>query len=154
MSNVKMRLALILLLLLLVGCAPVVEYVETPVYIEVERVVEVEKVVEVETVIEVETPIELRDFESLAELREWLGEGRFILFGDTDCDDYALYLQKTGLGDGYLINFEAILPDEYNGLFEKMEISQLHAINLVIIDNAVYYIEPQTREIVLRGYLD
>ncbi|KKN11735.1 hypothetical protein LCGC14_1023630 [marine sediment metagenome] len=139
---------------LLVGCAPVVEYVETPVYIEkiVEVVVEVEKIVEIEKIAEV--PIELRDFESLEELREWVGEGRFFLFGDTDCDDYALYLQKKGMKDGYLINFEAILPDEYNGLFEKMEIDELHAINLVIIDNAVYYIEPQTREIVLRGYLD
>jgi len=58
---------------LLAGCAPVVEYVETPVYIEVEKIVEIERIVEV--------PIELRDFESLEELRGWLGEGRLILFG-------------------------------------------------------------------------
>ena len=145
------RIGLIILpALLFAGCAPQIEYVEKPIYIE--RIVEIEVEVPIEVLIEV--PIELRDFGSAEELREWLGEGRLFLFGDTDCDDYALYLQKKGLKDGYLINFETILPDEYNKLFEKMEIKELHAINLVIIDNAVYYIEPQTREIVLRGYLD
>ncbi len=135
-------------------------YADKPIYIEqiVERVVEVEKIVEVERVVEItiEVPMELKSFGNVTALREWLGEeGRFVLLGkNKDCDDYALWLQNKGLKDGYLISIEAIFPDEYNKLFTRMEINEPHLMNSVIIGNEYWYIEPQTREIILSGYLD
>ena len=139
------------LLLLWIICSPNIEIVT--------EYAEVEKVVEREVEVIVEVPIELRDFESVEELREWLGEEcHFIIFGAKDkvydCDNHSLWLQKKGLKDGYLVNYEAIMPDEYNKYFKNMEIDGLHAINSVIIGNDFYYIEPQTREIVWRGSLD
>lgn len=156
------------LFLLLTGCSPdietITEYVEVekPVtkYVIVEKPIYIERIVEVETIKEVEiiveVPIELRDFESVEELREWLTkECTFTLSGkDIDCDNYALELQQRGLKDGYLLNFEAILPDEYNKLFKKLKIDGLHAMNSAIIGNTFYYIEPQTREIAWGGFLD
>lgn len=108
-----------------------------------------------EVLVPVEAPIELRNFESLEELRTWLGEERhFVLFGDLKCDGYALWLQKKALEDGYLMSFEAINPTEYNRLFQRMRIDELHAIDSVIIGKEFYYIEPQTMEIALGGYLN
>lgn len=159
----KVLLALILLLSVS-GCST--EYIERTVYVDkpvyTERIVEkeviVERVVEKIIVVEkiVEVPAELKSFGNVTALREWLGEeGRFVLLGkDKDCDDYALWLQDKGLKDGYLISIEAIFPDEYNKIFKRMEIDTPHLMNSVIIGNEYWYIEPQTREIILSGYLD
>jgi len=176
----KMTLLLKALLLLLVGISgfigynfprePKVEYLETikevPVEVIIERVVHepyfviqnvpvyVDRVKEVEKI--VKTFVKLREFENIKELKEWLGGGPVLLIGENiDCDDYALYLQKRGMADGYFVSFEAITWQENNRLFkDKARPGEFHALNSVIIGNKFYYIEPQTNEVVLGAYLD
>lgn len=109
-------------------------------------------------------PPELRNFNSLEELRQWLAavdaNTTTVYFQSpdavVDCDDYALDLQRRALDDGYIISFEVISQSEYTALFQsELPSSQsLHAINLAIIGNSAYYIEPQTNEIVFVAYLD
>ena len=73
-----------------------------------------------------------------------------------DCDDYARRLQDRALQEGYIISFEVIRHTEYNSLFSKKKLptGAIHAINSVIIGNDVYYIEPQTKEIVFVANID
>ena len=128
-----------------------VQYIEKP-------VTEVEYIERVESV-----PVELGNFRDLEELEQWLKDRRsvatvWLQSPDTiiDCDDYALELQNGALGDGYIISFEIIGQSEYNRLFTTpLPPSQsLHAINLAIIGNGAYYIEPQTDEVVFAAHLD
>jgi hypothetical protein len=128
-----------------------VQYLEKP-------VTEVKYVERVESV-----PVELHNFSDLKELKQWLKDKSNVMTvwfqsPDTiiDCDDYALALQNKALVDGYIISFEIIGESEYNELFTTpLPPSQsLHAINLAIIGNSAYYIEPQTDEIVFAAYLD
>ena len=107
--------------------------------------------------------IELRDFTNLEELNQWLEEINQVTSirfegKDTviDCDDFAIELQKKALADGFILSFEIISGSEYNELFSTQLPARqsLHAINLSIIGNDVYYIEPQTGEIVHAAYLD
>ena len=128
-----------------------IEYVEKPVT-EVKYVERVKRV-----------PVELRNFSNLEELKQWLKDRKNVTtvrFQSTDtivdCDDYALELQHKALADGYLISLEIIGPSEYNGIFKNSELppNTLHAINLAIIGNSAYYIEPQTDEVVFAAYLD
>jgi hypothetical protein len=123
-----------------------------------------------ETVVEKEyidvvrhVPVELRNFTDRAELEQWLKERNqttSIRFRQhdavVDCDDFAIELQREALADGFLVSFEIIRGGEYNDLFSipLPEEQLLHAINLSIIGNDVYYIEPQTSEIVHAAYLD
>ena len=63
------------------------------------------------------------------------------------------------MDEGYAMNFQAIYPNVYNSFFHAMRITYgdnqgLHAINSVIIGKEFYYIEPQTREMVLGGRLN
>jgi len=117
----------------------------------------------------VETPKLLRHFQDLNELEQWLGNNavldiRFNMVDKEtdqhikrfDCDDYAIRLQEKALRDGYIMSFEVIRYGEYNALFKQKQIPNgaIHAINSVILGNEVYYIEPQTREIVFVAYLD
>ena len=109
-------------------------------------------------------PTTLHHFSLLEVLEQWLAgqdaNNTTLYFqspGDTiDCDDYALALQQRAIADGYIISFEIIGRSEYNYLFSsKLPPSQsLHAINLAVIGNAAYYIEPQTGEITLATHLD
>lgn len=110
-----------------------------------------------------EEQINLRNFSNLDELREWLdvqqGLVSYYLYTthiDQDCDDYANELQRRALEDGYLMSFQIIEAEKYNDLFDThpIPVNTLHAINLVLIDNNAYYIEPQTGEIQLAAYLD
>jgi len=128
-----------------------VQYVEKP-------VTEVKYVERVESV-----PVELRNFSNLEELEQWLENNKNVTTvrfqsPDTivDCDDYALELQYKALADGFIMSFEIIGESEYNALFNtSLPTSQsLHAINLAIIDNSVYYIEPQTDEVAFVAHLD
>jgi len=109
-------------------------------------------------------PAELRDFSDLEELRQWLiavdANITTVYFqlpdAIVDCDDYALGLQRKAFADGYIVSFEIIGRGEYATLF-KSDLppgQSLHAINLAIIGNNAYYIEPQTNEVVLAAYLD
>ena len=109
-------------------------------------------------------PAELRNFNDLEELEQWLvavSKNTTTAYlqlpgAKIDCDDYALDLQSKALADGYLMSFEVIGSGEYNGLFKssKLPPNRFHAINLAIIDNDVYYIEPQTGEVVFAIRLD
>ena len=128
-----------------------VQYIEKPVIVTeyVERVQRVS--------------VELRNFSDIEELKQWLKDRKNVTtvrFQSpniiVDCDDYALELQHKALADGYIMSFEVIGESEYNALFKTpLPPSQsLHAINLVIIDNDVYYIEPQIDEVVFVAHLD
>ena len=145
--------------------------IERVVYESVETVVERVVYEPVETVIvkRIETPVLLRRFQDLDELEQWLGNNavldiRFdVVDKETgkhikrfDCDDYAIRLQDKALRDGYIMSFEVIHPVEYNALFKQKQIPSgaIHAVNSVILGNEVYYIEPQTHEIVFVAYLD
>ena len=109
-------------------------------------------------------PVELRNFNDLEELKQWLvavdTNTSTVYFhhpdAPVDCDDYALGMQDKALTDGYIMSFEVISRSEYNAIFKsKFPPSQsLHAINLVIIGNGTYYIEPQTSEIAFAAHLD
>ena len=108
-------------------------------------------------------PVKLGNFRDLRELEQWLEDKRnvtTIRFQSpnvtVDCDDYALEMQQKALADGYIMSFEVIGRSEYNTLFKtELPPSQsLHAINLVIIGNDAYYIEPQTDEVLFAAYLD
>jgi len=123
-----------------------------------------------ETVVEKEyvdvirhVPVEFRNFTNRTELEQWLQEINqltSIRFQQKDavidCDDFAIELQQEALADGFILSFEIISGSEYNELFSTQLPARqsLHAINLSIIGNDVYYIEPQTGEIVLAAYLD
>ncbi len=149
------------------------------IYRDIERIEyrTVEKVIErvvyepVERVIvkRIERPRPLRHFQNLEELEQWLGnigviDVRFnVVDSETgqyikkfDCDDYAMRLQEKSLRDGYVMSFEVISPAEYNALFKQKRIpaDDTHAINLVIIGNEIYYIEPQNHEIIFKANLD
>lgn len=102
-------------------------------------------------VIEVEKP--LRHFESIGELQRFL-EPISIWAGD--CEDYAFQMQSLARAEGYIIDFEVIYPEEYNHLFRKTKIKPwiVHAINLAIVGEKVYYIEPQSKEVVFVINLD
>lgn len=109
-------------------------------------------------------PVELRNFNDLEELKQWLAavatNTTTIFFqlpdATVDCDDYALGLQRKALADGYILSFQVTSRSEYNAVFQgKLPLGQsLHAINLAIIGNDVYYIEPQTGEVAFTIYLD
>ncbi len=130
----------------------VIRYVEKPVPV-VEYIEQVKKV-----------PLELRNFDNLEELIGWLWEKsaktNTVYFqtpdNTIDCDDYAIALQQKALAVGYLISLEIIETTEYNGLFKNSKLvpDNRHAINLVIISNDAYYIEPQTGEVVFALHLD
>ena len=145
--------------------------VDWVVHVPVEKVVEKEIYIPVEkTVVEhIETYKPLRHFQNLDELERWLGnmwvlDIRFdVVDKETgqrikrfDCEDYAIRLQEKALRDGYIISFEVIRSVEYNALFKQKRIPSgaIHAINSVILGNEVYYIEPQTHEIVFVATLD
>lgn len=129
-----------------------VEYIEQPVII-VKNTQRVEKI----------SPV-FRNYNDLNELNNWLEKVNLnttsVYFqsaeSEVDCDDYAINLQSLALSNGYILSFEIIDREEYNKLFEiKLPPGQnLHAINLAIINNKAYYIEPQTSEVVFAVYLD
>lgn len=63
--------------------------------------------------------------------------------GDYDCDDFALTLQRRANRDGYQMSVTITRKQ-----------GQLHMINLAVIGNDIYYIEPQTDEVWFFANLD
>lgn len=129
-----------------------VQYVEKPVTV-VKYIERIQKV-----------PVELRNFSDIGELKQWLvavdTNTTTVYFqlpdAPVDCDDYALALQSKALTNGYILSFEIISRSEYKAVFKSQLPSgqSLHAINLAIIGNSAYYIEPQTGEVAFAVYLD
>ena len=90
---------------------------------------------------------ELRGFTSVGQLEAWLAaddtDEQIYVEETHDCDDFAIDLQKAGIADGYLINLEFIVTEDVG-----------HVCNAVIIGNEVYFIEPQSDEVWLVGFVD
>lgn len=133
--------------------------------VEIQRVEYIEEVIIETEYVEVikEVPATFRSFRTLQELEQWLNKQNDVIavrFGNEDtiidCEDYALEMQMKALEEGYVISLEIISILEYNELFSTKlpESVSLHGINLAVIGNSVFYIEPQTGEIVLAAYLD
>lgn len=127
---------------------PIMQYIDRPV---------------VEYVESVKGLVELGNFNDLDELKQWLGNRMNVTTirlqstaDEVDCDDYAREMQSAALVDGHIVSFQIIGRSEYNALFKnKLQHGQsFHAINLAIIGNDIYYIEPQTGEIAFAMYLD
>jgi len=129
-----------------------VQYVEKPVTV-VEYIERTQKV-----------PVELHNFSDIEELEQWLvavdTNTTTVYFqlpdAPVDCDDYALALQSKALTNGYILSFEIISRSEYKAVFKSQLPSgqSLHAINLAMIGNSAYYIEPQTGEVAFAVHLD
>lgn len=127
---------------------PILQYIDRPV---------------VEYVECVKVPAELVNFNNLDELKQWVGNRMNVATirlqspsDEVDCDDYAREMQSAALVDGRIVSFQIIGRSDYNALFtNKLPPSQsVHAINLAIIGNDIYYIEPQTGEIAFAMHLD
>lgn len=135
---------------------PIVEY-ETQIVTEY-----VEVPVEVPVEVEVEVPQKLRRFDSVEELEDWLEQNpvdhtKFIYdHGLGDCDDYALELVEDAKLDGFEMWFQVLHHPYRQPITDKLltKKSADHAVCSVIISDEVYYIEPQTDEIWLAGYID
>jgi len=107
--------------------------------------------------------VELGNLNDLDELKQWLGNRMNVTTihlqspaDEADCDDDAREMQSAALVDGHIVSFQIIGRSKYNALFKnKLQHGQsLHAINLAIIGNDIYYIEPQTGKIVFAMHLD
>jgi cell division protein FtsB len=100
--------------------------------------------------IEVAKPVyvndEWREFESVGKLTEWAKEHLAYLWisGDkiADCDDYAERLQSEAYKEGYLLSLQVIKGGVLNGK-NVSNYLELHMGNLAMIDNEIYFIEPQ-----------
>ncbi|MFC1969784.1 hypothetical protein ACFLVV_01025 [Chloroflexota bacterium] len=90
------------------------------------------------------TPRELRNFASIEELELFLAEDNTneheYISSEFDCDDFALTLQHNALEKGYIMNCQTLFT--------------AHVLNMVIIDNEIYYVEPMTDEIVFLTHAD
>ena len=138
-----MKYLVLLILVLLTSCTPVVG-----------RVIEVDY-------------SGLSHFSSTEEMELWL-EGDdtdrvIILIADEDgkvkfdgqCEDFALQLQERALRDGYIVSFYVMGRLEYREHYkDTLPSGELHALNLAVIGNEVYLIEPQTDKYWLKAYLD
>ncbi len=93
---------------------------------------------------EILAPRELRNFSSIEELELFLAEDNTneheYIRNEFDCDDFALMLQRNALEKGYIMNCQTLFT--------------AHVLNMVIIDNEIYYIEPMTDEIIFLTHVD
>ena len=84
-------------------------------------------------------------FSSKQELVDWLAHDdtdSYEYIPDTfDCDDFVLTLQQRALDDGYIISCQYVPEEE-------------HMLNIAIIGNFGYKIEPQTDEVTFWFFLD
>lgn len=141
-----------------------IEYIQedNPVSILFEVPIEVEVPVEVIR----EVPVKLRWFESIEELKTWLGQidklpislkpnpdGVTQLWGA--CEDVAIFLQDRAEEDGYKMSIEMLGESEYFKWYgERLDEGQLHAINSAIIGNEVWFIDLWGDKVWPAVYLD
>jgi len=90
-----------------------------------------------------------RHFSSLDELESWLEEDNadtydYVQSGFFDCDDFARTLQAHALADGYILSFHIV----------EITPTKWHAVNLAVIGNEVYLIDPQTDSVTFYCTLD
>lgn len=86
----------------------------------------------------------LRNFLTLAELKQFLADDQTdkILYvkGVFECEEFAMMLQQNAFKQGYILNTQMLFTS--------------HMINLAIVGNTAYYIEPTTDEIIFVNTLD
>ena len=104
---------------------------------------------------------ELEHFESLAALSAWLAHDDTDSYeyvpSTFDCDDFAATLQSHAIEDGYVLNAQILYYDDMVGWRiyvdgESCSLSSFggyHALNMAVIGNEIYLIEPQTDEVYL-----
>lgn len=126
-------------------------YIDVPIEtkIEVIKGVPVEKIVYQDEIVEI--PVEVikwgiynrpsREFVSLEELQMWISQNsvktlRFVADHVAKCDDFAYFLQRTALTQGYLMSTQVNYTQDGQ-----------HMINSTIIGNILYYIEPETDQV-------
>ena len=127
---------------------PEVHIIETQKIIEtrVEVPVIVEKQVEVEKI--VYQPYPVREFKSLEEFTKWAKHHLISMLpilgyeNKADCDDYAEHLQREAAKEGYLVSSVLILDGRCAGKY-VIDLPNYHMGNMVMIDNNIYYVEPQ-----------
>jgi len=125
-------------------------YTERPTVELVETVVEkkvIEKVPVIEYVeVEKEVPAELKQFESEAALIEWLHIDKTdelpYIRDFFECENFARTLMRHALEDGHYMSFQVLR--HYTRPDTNEFITGPHAINNTIIDNHIYFIDPQT----------
>jgi len=90
----------------------------------------------------------LKSFSSLSDLQAWLDKDQTDKQPYSDsfsCYEFALTLQQNAAEDGYLINLEFIIMSNIDGQAGG------HVMNVAVIDDRVYFIEPQTDDIYPMG---
>lgn len=132
-----------------IQCPPkiVVEtiYVDKPVDRIVEKVIIEER--EVEVVVITYRNIYARHWESVEQFEQWYEDLDFrVLMPSSvyivDCDDYSARLQRLALEQGYSVS-EALAKNRLYCGVKVTKAGGIHAGNLVLIDNAYYWVEPQ-----------
>ena len=158
----------LILLLFLTGCEGVkVITIDKPIFIEipvyVEKVIEVERIVEV--AFEVVRTVLLTDWESPDELAKFLADDNtdkhFIFRSDSSgsvkfngqCEDFAMQLRDRAMAKGKYLSVEVIPPGEYAFQFGVWG-GSYHAMNMAIIGNEFWLIEPQTDRMWQAYFLD
>jgi len=144
------------------------EIIEVPCFVEVPEYEVVETQVVVEKEVVVEKPVEVvvekmvythfyREYETLAEFTAWVEDNLVVLLPERtfDCDDYAENLQIEAYRDGYLLSCQVVDGGKLFGVTVSSD-KRPHMGNLVMIDNDIFFVEPQPGifRIVKIGYRD
>ena len=142
--------------------------IKTETRIEYQVVIdEVRVPVEVPVEVIVEKPVLLADWESVEELALFLEEDRtdshiYLKMGKDGeislegmCEDFAIQLRDRAMLKGKHLSIEILTRQEIREHYGiRTPTGVLHAINVAIIGNEYWYVEPQTDEMWLAGYLD
>ena len=138
---------------------PKVEYIEVDYWYarEIKTVEYVPVEVEVPVTKTVEVPIRLRNFESVAELEDWLDTDpimidavHLIIKADGmevwDCDDWAKALKEAARKDGYDLDLQTLYYPYIRHPVKRLSPTKQadHEICSSIIGNQKIFIEPQT----------
>jgi hypothetical protein len=127
---------------------------------EIHTVVEVPKYTTI-TILDKQVEIEKviiypRYFISLDELTNWLAQDDTdsCIFANSlgstanQCEDYAMQLMERAIKSGYMMSTETLYPAEYYQIYlSPMPANSCHMVNLVIIGNEAYIVDPSTDKI-------
>ena len=107
------------------------------------------QIIRIETVRETVVYQSLKEFPSKEALDAWCRENIAVLMCDdatqADCDDYAEYLQRKAVEDGYLLSVCPVMDGMVYGA-KVTDIPGAHMGNMAMVGNEIYYIEPQPGE--------